>query len=63
MKEFDNYPNTLTVKDIQEILRIGRVQAYELVNSGQFHVVRVGKRILVAKRVLLQWLEGVNVGA
>jgi Helix-turn-helix domain len=52
------YPDVLDVRDIQQILNIGRRQAYELVNSGQFHVVKIGKRIKVSKKVFLQWLEG-----
>lgn len=52
------YPEVLDVSDIQQLLKIGRRQAYELVNSGQFHVVKVGKRIKVSKKVFLQWLEG-----
>ncbi|GEL78678.1 helix-turn-helix domain-containing protein [Tenuibacillus multivorans] len=53
-----NYPEVLNVTDIQEILGIGRRQAYELVNSGEFHVVRVGRRIKVSKDVFFQWLNG-----
>jgi hypothetical protein len=52
------FPDVLDVRDIQQILKIGRRQAYELVNSGQFHVVKIGKRIKVSKKVFLQWLEG-----
>ncbi|SFA83039.1 DNA binding domain-containing protein, excisionase family [Lentibacillus halodurans] len=52
------YPEALDVTDIQEILGIGRRQAYELVNSGQFHVVRIGRRIKVSKDVFFQWLNG-----
>jgi len=53
-----HYPEALDVTDIQEILGIGRRQAYELVNSGQFHVVRIGRRIKVSKNVFLHWLNG-----
>ncbi|MDK2599116.1 helix-turn-helix domain-containing protein [Bacillus stercoris] len=53
MKNIDMYPDVLNVKDIQEILGIGRRQAYELVSSGQFRTVRVGKRIKILKTVLL----------
>lgn len=52
------YSSALNVADIQEILGIGRRQAYELVNSNQFHVVRVGKRIIVSKDVFFKWLNG-----
>lgn len=54
------YPSILNVSHIQNILGIGRRQAYELVNSGQFHVVRVGKRIKISRDVFLQWLNGVE---
>jgi excisionase family DNA binding protein len=51
-------PEILQVNDIQQILRIGRRQAYELVNSGQFNVVRVGKSIRIHREVFLKWLKG-----
>lgn len=58
MKNLDMYPDVLNVEDIQEILGIGRRQAYELVSSGQFHSVRVGKRIKISKAVFIRWLQG-----
>ncbi|MCQ6277321.1 helix-turn-helix domain-containing protein [Bacillus sp. V3B] len=58
MKNIDQYPDVLNVDDIQEILGIGRRQAYELVSSGQFHSVRVGKRIKILKAVFVHWLYG-----
>lgn len=54
----NSYPDVLQVTDIQHILGIGRRQAYELANSGQFHVVRIGKSIRVHKDVFLKWLNG-----
>lgn len=54
----DEYPSVLDVSDIRKILGIGHVQAYQLVGSGQFHVVRIGKRIKVSKKVFCDWLEG-----
>jgi excisionase family DNA binding protein len=59
-KNFENYPDVLNVSDIQEILGIGRKQAYELVHSGEFHVIKIGKRIKVSKNVLINWIEGRN---
>jgi len=58
MKKENNQSETLDVFDIQTILGIGRRQAYELVNSGQFHVVRIGKRIKISKDVFFKWLNG-----
>lgn len=57
-KHYYEYPDVLNVSDLQELLGIGRKQAYELVHSGEFHVINVGKRIKVSKNVLINWLEG-----
>ncbi|GLX68321.1 hypothetical protein MU1_26660 [Paenibacillus glycanilyticus] len=54
-------PPVLDVSHIQIVLGIGRRQAYELANSGQFHVVRAGKRIKVAREVFVRWLIGTLV--
>jgi phage-related minor tail protein len=54
----DDLPEVLGVNDIKNFLGIGINQAYELVNSGQFHVVRVGRVIRVSKQVFLNWFEG-----
>ncbi|UOQ43776.1 helix-turn-helix domain-containing protein [Halobacillus salinarum] len=58
MNNLSNYPDVLDVSDIQEILSIGRRQAYNLANSGEFHVVRVGARIKVSKKIFISWLNG-----
>ncbi|MCA1027314.1 helix-turn-helix domain-containing protein [Cytobacillus kochii] len=48
----------MDVADLQMELNIGKRQAYELANSGQFHVVRVGQRIKISRRVFEAWLNG-----
>lgn len=58
MKQLENYPDVLNVNDIQEILGIGRQQAYELVSSNKFYTVRIGRRIKIFKEVFIQWLRG-----
>jgi excisionase family DNA binding protein len=50
--------DVLDVEDIQSLLGIGRSKAYELVNSGQFHVVRIGRLIKVSRTVFEAWLNG-----
>jgi excisionase family DNA binding protein len=47
----------LTVKELAEILRIGRSSAYELCRQNAFPVVRVGKSIRIPKGALLDWVE------
>jgi predicted DNA-binding transcriptional regulator AlpA len=57
-RQQQTYPEVLDVHNIQQILGIGRRQAYELVNSGQFHIVRIGKRIKISRDVFFHWLNG-----
>jgi excisionase family DNA binding protein len=57
-EKFTNLPEVLEVADIKEFLNIGKRQAYELVNSGVFPIVRVGRSIKVSKYVLIEWFEG-----
>jgi len=56
--QINSLPDSLEVRHIQQILNCGRKQAYELVNSGAFHIVRIGTKIKVSKRVFLEWYEG-----
>jgi predicted DNA-binding transcriptional regulator AlpA len=58
MKSLEEYPEVLNVSDVQQILGIGRRQAYELVSSQQFHTVRIGNRIKIFKNVFIGWLNG-----
>jgi excisionase family DNA binding protein len=57
---YEDLKDVLTVKDISMYLGISRAKTYELVNSGEFHTVRVGARILIPKKSVLKWLEGEN---
>lgn len=58
MNMWDRIPDVLTPNDIQRILKIGRNQSYNLVNSGQLHYVRVGSKYLIPKQSFIDWLEG-----
>ena len=50
--------DTLEVADIKKILGCGINQAYKLVNSGAFHVLRVGRSIKVPKDSFYTWYKG-----
>lgn len=55
--------SVLDVEDIQVLLGIGRSNAYELVNSGAFHTVRIGRLIKVSRPVFEAWLNGTSESA
>jgi hypothetical protein len=56
--KYHQLPDVLDVTDIKQFLNIGRVQAYALVNSGQFHVIKLNRRIKVPKTSFITWFEG-----
>lgn len=49
-------PETLTVEEAARVLGIGRNQAYEACARGDIPSLRIGKRILVPRRQLLEML-------
>jgi excisionase family DNA binding protein len=53
-----NYNEILTPKDIKNILGIGQSQAYELIHSGQFQVIKIGRSYRILKSVFVEWLKG-----
>lgn len=59
--EEQELPPILQVTDIQKYLGIGKNQAYDLCNSGQFHVVKIGRLIKVKREVFMKWLDGNNI--
>ena len=50
------YPDLLTVKDIQEILHIGRSTAYSLLKSGEIKSIRIGSVYRIPKVKLQDYI-------
>ena len=48
---------TMTVKELQEYLGIGRVLAYTLCSSEGFPTIRVGKKVLISVDGLNEWIK------
>ena len=46
-----------TVRDIQEILKISRTAAYQLVDGTHFPVKRIGRTIRVSKEAFEKWMS------
>jgi len=47
----------LSLKDVQQLLGIGRTKAYELVVAGEIPAVRIGRVLRVSRQQLKAWLE------
>lgn len=54
----DDLPEVLKVEHVQDFLRISKSAAYALVKSGQFHVVKIGRKHLIPKSTFADWVEG-----
>ena len=54
---FNTYPDVLTVAQVASALRIGKNKAYELINSRVIGSKRIGRKILVAKSCLVDYIE------
>lgn len=52
-----------TVGDIAKLLSISKTSAYNLINSNQFHSVKIGGQHRVSKKVFDEWLSGNKGGA
>ena len=54
---FANAPDVLTVRQVAELLNIGRNTAYELVRSGGIKSVTVGRQIRISKESVLEFMR------
>ena len=54
---YDNLPAVLNANQLAAALGISRVGAYQLLNTGTFLTLRIGKRLLVPKDKLVEWIE------
>jgi|LSQX01.2.fsa_nt_gb excisionase family DNA binding protein len=50
-------PLALTVKDVAHELQVSEWQVYELIRQGQLPHVQIGRRKIVPRKALEQWLE------
>jgi len=53
----NKYPDVLTVKELANILGIGINKAYELVNLRVIGSKRIGRRIVIPKLCVIDYLE------
>ena len=54
---FEELPVTLKAEQVAAVLGISRANAYNLMRSQDFPTLHIGKRMLVPKDRLIQWIE------
>jgi len=46
----------LTVRDVQEVIQLGRTKIYELMRDGQLPYLRIGRSVRFRREALEMWL-------
>lgn len=59
MKMFDNYPDIVTVEDVMVMIGIGKSSVYALLRSNQIRHVRVGRKYIIPKQSIMDFVYGV----
>ena len=55
---FKDYPDVVTIDQLQKMLNIGRNSVYELLKNNVIKSVRVGKRYIIPKVYVIAYLFG-----
>lgn len=58
---FREYPDVLTVANVQRMLHIGRHEVYRLILSRKLHALKVGKSYRIPKVKAIDYLIGEDV--
>ena len=55
---FAEFPDLLSMQDLQDALKIGRNTAFRLVHGGEIKYMRIGRLIKIPKRFLIDFMLG-----
>ena len=50
-------PLTLKAEEAAKVLRISKSKVYELAQSESFPAIRIGKRVVIPRDKLIQWMN------
>lgn len=53
----EQLPITLSANQVAQVLGISRANAYTLMHSKGFPTIQIGKRMVVPKNKLMEWME------
>ena len=54
---YENLPAVLNANQLATALGISRAGAYQLLNTESFPTLRIGKRLLVPRDKLVEWID------
>ena len=53
----EDLPLTLNAREAAQVLRISKSKVYELAQSESFPAIRIGKRVVIPRDKLIQWMN------
>ena len=53
----EDLPLTLKVREAAVVLRISKSKVYELARTESFPAVRIGKRVVIPRDKLIEWMN------
>ena len=57
---FTEYDEILSIEDVMEILHIGKNSVYSLLKSNEIRNTRVGKRYIVPKQSVINFITAIT---
>ncbi|SCY70498.1 DNA binding domain-containing protein, excisionase family [Ruminococcus sp. YE282] len=57
---FTEYDEILSIEDVMEILHIGKNSVYSLLKSNEIRNIRVGKRYIVPKQSVINFITAIT---
>ena len=57
---FTEYNEILSIEDVMEILHIGKNSVYSLLKSNEIRNIRVGKRYIVPKQSVINFITAIT---
>lgn len=57
---FADYPDVVGVDDLAKMLHIGKNKAYELLNTNMLKSIRVGKKHIIPKFRVIEFIKKCN---
>lgn len=53
---FNEYPDVITIDQLQKMLNVGRNTAYDLVKSGTIKTIRIKKKYIIPKISVINYI-------
>lgn len=58
----NKYPDVLSIKEMAQALGVGRNSAYKLIKDNMIGHKKIGKRIIIPKVCVIEYLESARYG-